>query len=59
MTADITKSVAFTRHRSERIHQAGMLHFYLDIVSEVRRLYSLGYRNFLTGMAEGFDLLAA
>lgn len=36
-----------------------MLHLYLDIVSQVRRLYSLGYRYFLSGMAEGFDLLAA
>lgn len=56
---DITKSVAFTGHRSERILQVGMLHLYLDIVSQVRRLYSLGYRYFLSGMAEGFDLLAA
>lgn len=59
MTIDITKSVAFTGHRSERILQVGMLHLYLDIVSQVRRLYSLGYRYFLSGMAEGFDLLAA
>ena len=59
MTMDITKSVAFTGHRSERILQVGMLHLYLDIVSQVRRLYSLGYRYFLSGMAEGFDLLAA
>ncbi len=59
MTMDITKSVAFTGHRSERIHQVGMLHLYLDIVSQVRRLYGLGYRYFLSGMAEGFDLLAA
>ena len=58
MTMDITKSVAFTGHRSERILQVGMLHLYLDIVSQVRRLYSLGYRYFLSGMAEGFDLLA-
>ena len=41
MTMDITKSVAFTGHRSERIHQVGMLHLYLDIVSQVRRLYGL------------------
>ena len=59
MTMDITKSVAFTGHRSERILQVGMLHLYLDIVSQVRRLYRLGYRYFLSGMAEGFDLLAA
>ena len=57
MTMDITKSVAFTGHRSERIFQVGMLHLYLDIVSQVRRLYSLGYRYFLSGMAEGFDCL--
>ena len=48
MTMDITKSVAFTGHRSERIHQVGMLHLYLDIVSQVRRLYGLGYRYFLS-----------
>lgn len=59
MTMDITKSVAFTGHRSERILQVRMLYLYLDIVSQVRRLYSLGYRYFLSGMAEGFDLLAA
>lgn len=59
MTMNITKSVAFTGHRSERIRQASMLYLYLDIVSQVRRLYRLGYRYFLSGMAEGFDLLAA
>lgn len=59
MMIDIAKSVAFTGHRPERIRQSSMLCFYLDIVSQVRRLYSLGYRNFLSGMAEGFDLLAA
>ena len=59
MTMDITKSVAFTGHRSERIFQVRMLYLYLDIVSQVKRLYSLGYRYFLSGMAEGFDLLAA
>ena len=59
MTMDITKSVAFTGHRSERILQVRMLYLYLDIVSQVKRLYSLGYRYFLSGMAEGFDLLAA
>lgn len=59
MMIDITKSVAFTGHRPERIRQSSMLYFYMDIVSQVRRLYSLGYRNFLSGMAEGFDLLAA
>ena len=35
MTMDITKSVAFTGHRSERILQVRMLHLYLDIVSPV------------------------
>lgn len=59
MTMDITKSVAFTGHRSERILQVRMLYLYLDIVSQMKRLYSLGYRYFLSGMAEGFDLLAA
>ena len=42
MTMDITKSVAFTGHRSERILQVRMLYLYLDIVSQVKRLYSLG-----------------
>ena len=55
---DITKSVAFT-DTVQSIPQVGMLHLYLDIVSQARRLYSLGYRYFLSGMAEGFDLLAA
>lgn len=50
MTMDITKSVAFTGHRSERIFQVRMLYLYLDIVSQVKRLYSLGYRYFLSGM---------
>lgn len=49
MTMDITKSVAFTGHRSERILQVRMLYLYLDIVSQVKRLYSLGYRYFLSG----------
>lgn len=40
MTMDITKSVAFTGHRSERIFQVRMLYLYLDIVSQVKRLYS-------------------
>ena len=39
MTMDITKSVAFTGHRSERILQVRMLYLYLDIVSQVKRLY--------------------
>ena len=51
MTMDITKSVAFTGHRSERILQVRMLYLYLDIVSQVKRLYSLGSRYFLSGMA--------
>ena len=33
MTMDITKSVAFTGHRSERILQVRMLYLYLDIVT--------------------------
>ena len=40
MTMDITKSVAFTGHRSERIFQVRMLYLYLDIVSQVKRLYT-------------------
>lgn len=32
MTMDITKSVAFTGHRSERIFQVRMLYLYLDIL---------------------------
>lgn len=51
---DNTKSVAFTGHRTNRIGQIGILH----VVAEIRRLYFLGYRDYYTGMAEGFDLLA-
>ncbi|EIK40176.1 hypothetical protein HMPREF1055_00912 [Bacteroides fragilis CL07T00C01] len=51
---DNTKSAAFTGHRTNRIGQIGILH----VVAEIRRLYFLGYRDYYTGMAEGFDLLA-
>lgn len=27
------------------------------MVTEIKRLYALGYRNFLSGMAEGSDLI--
>ena len=58
LTTDITKNVAFTGHRTGRISQP-LLWLYVDMVSEIRRLYSLGYRNFLSGMAEGGDLIFA
>lgn len=47
------KTVAFTGHRSYR-GEADLL-----LAETVRALYGRGYRIFLSGMAEGFDLAAA
>ena len=45
--------VAFTGHREAEGADSGRL------VSIIRQLYSEGYTVFMSGMAEGFDLLAA
>lgn len=57
-TTDISKNVSFTGHRSGRISQP-LSWLYADMVSEIKRLYSFGYRNFFSGMAEGGDLIFA
>lgn len=57
-TTDISKNVSFTGHRSGRISQP-MLTLFAGMVTEIKSLYALGYRNFLSGMAEGGDLVFA
>ena len=54
----ISKNVSFTGHRSGRISQP-MLTLFTGMVTEIKRLYALGYRNFFSGMAEGSDLIFA
>ena len=53
MIADRRTSVAFTGHRTYRGAAADALR------RTVGELYALGFRNFLSGMAVGFDLAAA
>ena len=57
-TTNISKNISFTGHRSGRISQP-MLTLFTGMVTEIKRLYALGYRNFLSGMAEGSDLIFA
>ena len=52
------KSVAFTGHRSNRISMDREV-LCSEIEKTVISLYISGYRHFMSGMAEGFDLLAA
>ena len=53
MIADRRTSVAFTGHRTYRGAAADALR------RTVGELYARGFRNFLSGMAVGFDLAAA
>ena len=53
MIADSRTSVAFTGHRTYRDAAADALR------RTVGELYARGFRNFLSGMAVGFDLAAA
>ena len=55
---DISKNVSFTGHRSGRISQP-MLTLFAGMVTEIKRLYASGCRNFFSGMAEGGDLIFA
>ena len=57
-TTNISKNVSFTGHRSGRISQP-MLTLFTGMVTEIKRLYASGCRNFLSGMAEGSDLIFA
>ncbi|KAB4253869.1 SLOG family protein [Bacteroides uniformis] len=58
-------AVAFTGHRKERILQGcgnnfGVLEQIRNVVAvRVRELYGQGYGVFYTGMANGFDMIAA
>ena len=54
----ISKNVSFTGHRSGRISQP-MLTLFAGMVTEIKRLYASGCRNFFSGMAEGGDLIFA
>lgn len=56
------KSVSFSGHRKERILKGGsenMLHIRTALIIHVTELYKQGYTVFYSGMANGFDLLAA
>lgn len=55
---DISKNVSFTGHRSGRISQP-MFTLFAGMVTEIKRLYASGCRNFFSGMAEGGDLIFA
>lgn len=51
------ETVAFSGHR--HIPFGEMPGLEMDLAAEVSMLYSLGFRNFLCGMAMGFDMMAA
>lgn len=50
-------SVAFTGHRSIPVTEIGRIR--TSVRTKVRLLYAMGIRNFISGMALGFDMLAA
>lgn len=52
-----TQSVAFTGHRSIAPEKVPELR--RQVRGKIRLLYMLGFRNFVSGMAMGFDMLAA
>lgn len=58
MKTDKNITVAFTGHRSNRIatEKVALIN---EIENTITDLYFKGYRHFMTGMAEGFDLLTA
>lgn len=58
MKIDKTKAVAFTGHRQERI-TTDRDTLFAELYRTIEELYRAGYTTFLTGMAQGFDLLAA
>ena len=58
------KTVAFTGYRTHKILRPGipvavLENIRCELKTVLRKLYGEGYRVFLSGMAEGFDLLAA
>lgn len=50
-------SVAFTGHRSIPLVEIERVRG--EVRKKVRLLYTMGFRNYLCGMAIGFDMLAA
>lgn len=52
-----SQSVAFTGHRS--IYGSKRQELRMSVENTIIDLYESGYRNFINGMAMGFDLLAA
>ena len=55
MTSEILKTCCFTGHRSI----TNTKQISREISAEISKLYNLGVRKFISGMAQGFDLLAA
>lgn len=55
---DTARAIAFTGHRQERI-TTDRNTLFAELYSTVIELYTNGYNTYLTGMAQGFDLLAA
>lgn len=58
MNIDKSITIAFTGHRSNRIVTDRQI-LTQEIEKVIATYYSKGYRNFMTGMAEGFDLMTA
>ena len=59
MELDKSKTVAFTGHRSFKMKGQSQEALYQATFNNVLSLCDQGYDTFLTGMAEGFDMLAA
>ena len=60
MTTNSPFAVSFTGHRKERILQDSTLeNVQFHLTMQVAKLYMQGYRTYYSGMANGFDLLAA
>ena len=57
LLTDIEKSCSFTGHRILPFGTYGRI--YGAVTEEIKKLYSLGVRHFITGGALGFDMLCA
>lgn len=58
ITIEKTKAVAFTGHRQGRI-TTKRDELFTELYNTIGRLYKQGYTTYLTGMAQGFDILSA
>jgi len=56
MDFDVTKTIAFTGHRNFRMDKQELA---VELERVIREEYRKGFSVFVTGMAQGFDLLAA